>query len=225
MIMSGAARKTPDALPLQERREAIGQGAVNAATRTVNLTFTTGAAVERRRYTGWDSATPFREELVVSEGAIDLARLNAGAPVLDSHQAFSTASQIAVVERAWIAGNEGRATVRFPAEGTDAAADRLFGLVAQGIIRNISVGYRIDKLRVVPASKETIERHVVERWTPLELSFVTVPADPGAQVRSLRSGEPVFPVEIAREGMSAASTAAIIRMRQRAIDIGLFGTT
>ena len=42
----------------------------------------------------------------------------------------------------------------------------------------------------------------MERWTPHELSFVTVPADPGAQVRA---GQPatlrMFPIEFTNRGV------------------------
>jgi len=175
----------PVSLPMQTRREPILPASVDVGTRSVDVVFTTGAPVRRRRWTGWDSSVPFDEILEVSEGAIDLSRLNAGAPALDSHSVWSSHSQVGVVERAWIEGKEGKATIRFPREGLDQAADRMFGLISDGIIRNVSVGYSIDRVKVVePASRDEVERRIVERWTPLEVSFVTVPADPQAQVRA-----------------------------------------
>ena len=126
---------------------------------------------------------------------MDLTRLNAGAPALDSHSVWSSHSQVGVVERAWIEGKEGKATIRFPREGLDQAADRMFGLISDGIIRNVSVGYSIERVRVVePAAKGEVEQRIVERWTPLEVSFVTVPADPRAQVRAVEQAS--YPVEI-----------------------------
>ncbi len=159
------------------------------------MVFTTGAAVRRRRWTGWDTSVPFDEILEVSDRAVDLTRLNAGAPALDSHSVWSSHSQVGVVERAWIEGKEGKATIRFPREGLDQAADRMFGLITDGIIRNVSVGYSIERVKVVePAAKGDVEQRVVERWTPLEVSFVTVPADPRAQVRA--ADQASYPVEI-----------------------------
>jgi hypothetical protein len=186
-------RERPDALPLQTRLAPIAS--VAAEARTVELVWTTGAAVRRRRWTGWDTPVDYEEILVVSRDAVDLSRLANGAPVLDSHAQWTTRAVVGVVERAWIDGGEGRATVRFPKPGVDEAADRLFALVADGIVRNVSVGYRIDKVRVEkPERVGEIERWFVERWTPHELSFVAIGADPGAQVRA-EPDEPTFPIQ------------------------------
>jgi hypothetical protein len=180
---------------MQTRRAPIAPSSVNSETRSVDVVFTTGAAVRRRRWTGWDSSVPFDEILEVSERAVDLTRLNAGAPALDSHSVWSSFSQVGVVERAWIEGKEGKATIRFPREGLDQAADRMFGLISDGIIRNVSVGYSIDRAKVVEAEKKgDVEKRIVERWTPLEVSFVTVPADPRAQVRA--ADQTSYPIEI-----------------------------
>jgi hypothetical protein len=185
----------PVALPMQLRRAPILPATVNTETRSVDVVFTTGAAVRRRRWTGWDTSVPFDEILDVSDRAVDLTRLNAGAPALDSHSVWSSHSQVGVVERAWIEGKEGKATIRFPREGLDQAADRMFGLISDGIIRNVSVGYSIERVKVVePAAKGEVEQRIVERWTPLEVSFVTVPADPRAQVRA--ADQASFPIEI-----------------------------
>ncbi len=185
----------PVALPMQLRRAPILPATVNAEARSVDVVFTTGAAVRRRRWTGWDTSVPFDEILEVSDRAVDLTRLNAGAPALDSHSVWSSHSQVGVVERAWIDGKEGKATIRFPREGLDQAADRMFGLISDGIIRNVSVGYSIERVKVVePAAKGEVEQRIVERWTPLEVSFVTVPADPRAQVRAADQAN--YPVEI-----------------------------
>jgi hypothetical protein len=185
----------PVALPMQLRRAPILPATVNAEARSVDVVFTTGAAVRRRRWTGWDTSVPFDEILEVSDRAVDLTRLNAGAPALDSHSLWSSYSQVGVVERAWIEGKEGKATIRFPREGLDQAADRMFGLISDGIIRNVSVGYSIERVKVVePAAKGEVEQRIVERWTPLEVSFVTVPADPRAQVRA--ADQASYPVEI-----------------------------
>lgn len=178
-------RDIPASLPMQTRLAEIMEGAIDVAARTVTVTFTTGAAVRRRRWTGWDSSVPFDEILTVSREAINLERLNLGAPALDSHSAYSTYSQVGVVERGWIDGTEGKATIRFPSEGIDKASDRMFGLVRERIIRSVSVGYSIDQARVVEAEKKgQVEKRIVERWTPYEISFVTIPADARAQVRS-----------------------------------------
>jgi hypothetical protein len=206
-------RKAPTTLPMQTRGQGLNVGNIDEEARTVTLVFTTGAAVRRMRYAGWDTAVPFDEILVVNERSLDLSRMNLGAPVLDSHSRWSTSSQIAVVERAWIDKLEGWSTIRFPKQGIDVAADRMFGLVVDRIIKNVSVGYSIDKIRVEePQKKGEVEKIFVERWTPNEISFVTVPADPGAQVRS---SETMFPFSIMSQ-LSNSVRAARMRMAEAA---------
>ena len=186
------------ALPSFTRRAPLGT--VDAAARTVEVTWTAGATVRRRRYDDdWGEAIPFDETLVVTPEAIDFSVLNAGGPVLDSHQTWSTRGQVAVVERAWIADGEGRAIIRFPRAGVDEAADRMWGMVSEGIIRNLSCGYTIQEAEVIPArSAVDVEQLRATRWTPMELSFVTIPADRAAQTRADATTERTYPVIVTR---------------------------
>lgn len=205
-------RSLPGALPMQTRQASLANvSAIDVEARTVRLVFTTGATVRRRRWEGWDTVVPFDETLVVSSAAINMERMNAGAPVLDSHSTWSTFSQVAVVERAWVEKGEGWAEIRFPKAGVDPASDRMFGLVSERIVKNVSVGYSIDKLRIVePEKKGEVEQHIVERWTPQEISFVTVPADVKAQVRSGTD----YPVDIINPA-TGRNDARRIRMAMR----------
>jgi len=200
--MPAEVRERRDALPMQTRRAPISS--VDAEARTVDLVWTTGASVRRRKF-DWEAGrvVNYDEILIVSERAVDLSRLNAGAAVLDSHDTWSTQSQVAVVERASIEDGKGIATVRFPQPGVDANADRLFALVADKIVRNVSVGYSIDKVRIEKSETSgDVEKWFIERWTPHELSFVTVPADPGAQVRA-QEADRLFPFEIVNRAQPA----------------------
>lgn len=204
----------PSALPMQTRLAPIGE--VNVEARTIDVVWTTGATVRRVRWEGWDTAIPFDEELTVSAEAIDFTRLQAGAPVLDSHCTYSTDAIRAVVDRAWLANGEGLATFRFPSAGVRKESDELFELAREKIVRNVSVGYFINRVRVVePQTRADVERRIIERWTPYEISFVTVPADAGAQVRAgaeLRTA----PLELVRPARSAAATRSRMAMRARA---------
>lgn len=191
-------RQTVD-LPLMSRSAPVGS--VDADARTLDVVFSTGSTVRRTRAIGFDTRIPYDETIIVSADAVNMERLNAGAPVLDSHENWTTLSQIGVVERAWIDGANAMARVRFPQEGIDPSADRLFALVSDGIVRNVSVGYSQDVVRIIAAEKrDDVERRIVERWTPYEISFVTIPADVGAQVRS----------EDARQDGTRLSPAVII---------------
>lgn len=160
----------------------------NASDNTVTVVFTTGATV--RRQSPRDGS--FDEELVVSPTAVRLGRLNAGAAVLDSHADSNLRSIIGSVVpgSARIDGGIGVATVRL------SRRDDLRGLVGDirdGVIRNVSVGYRVLKAeRVAGRSGEVPTIRVVD-WEPLEISFVPIPADPGAMVRSASTFSPPPP--------------------------------
>lgn len=210
----------PTALPMQTRLAPIGT--FDAQKRTVEVVFTTGAAVRRTRYLGWDTAIPFDEILTVSREAVDLSRLNAGAPALDSHSIYSTFCQVGVVDGAHIEGGQGLATIRFPSKGVDESADRMAALVGEGIIRNVSVGYIINAVRVVsPEKAGDIEQRIATRWMPYEISFVTVNADADAQVRA-NDAAATFPLIITRAQpiiapvVDLAAFHARMRMRQLA---------
>jgi phage head maturation protease len=213
-----AKNEFPSALPLQTRAAPIE--AVDAEARVVEVIFTTGASVRRRRYVGWDSAIPFDEVLTVSREAVDLSRLNAGAPALDSHSTYTTYAQVGVVENARIEGKQGLAQIRFPSKGVDEAADRMFAMVSEKIIRNISVGYIINEMRVIePEKKGQVEQRIATRWTPYEVSFVTVPADAGAQTRAA-ADLATYPLVVSRQAMLADDLAAVAaRMRMRQLQI------
>jgi hypothetical protein len=164
-------------LPNQIRLATLQPDTFNAETRTVEVVWTTGARV--LRYNFWEDER-YEEELEISPAAVDMARMGTGAaPVLNSHRTGTLADQIGVVERCWLDGNEGRAVLRL------SGREDLAGIVADiqsGIIRNISVGYSVQEYQVTRAQgKLPVYRAV--RWTPSELSFVTVPADAQAGTR------------------------------------------
>src|SRR5690606_5895907 len=96
-LMPEQIRERRDALPMQTRLAPVSS--IDAEARTIGLVWTTGASVRRRRF-DWDSmrTVNYDEVLIVSDKAVDLSRLNAGAAVLDSHNAYTTQAQVAVVE-------------------------------------------------------------------------------------------------------------------------------
>jgi hypothetical protein len=176
-------RPTPDTLdlPLQQRHDVrLLPASLAAEARTVEVVWSTGATV--RRTDPW-TGKPYHEVLSLEPGHVDLSRLASGAPLLDSHAAHCLAGIIGVVERAWIetgaAGPEGRAVIRFSsrAEVTPVWED-----VRSGIIRHVSVGYRVRSFRIEEEDDPPVWRAV--DWQPVELSLVAVPADPGAGTRS-----------------------------------------
>ena len=71
-------------MPMQTRQAAFQPATLNESERTVELVWTTGASVRRMDF--W-TGRAYYEELSLDEGAVDLARLNSGAPLLNSHAA------------------------------------------------------------------------------------------------------------------------------------------
>jgi HK97 family phage major capsid protein/HK97 family phage prohead protease len=108
------------------------------------------------------------EILAHTREAVDLARLNDAAPLLFNHDPNKV---IGVVERAWIDGNSkrGYARVKF---SRNAFAQEVLADVHDGVMRNVSVGYQITDM------EQRGEDFVATRWSPYEISVVSIPADP-----------------------------------------------
>jgi hypothetical protein len=165
-------------LPLQGRMASVRAGSVDETARTVEIIWTTGATVRRARF--WDEAVD--EELSLDGLAVRLERLNGGAPFLNAHDAGSLASVLGVVVdgSARIANGQGTATIRF-SERAD--VEPIFRDIAGGIIRNVSVGYRVHRYEITKRDGAPELWRAVD-WEPLEISAVAIGADPGARVRS-----------------------------------------
>lgn len=175
-----AVRVRPEARAAEpiRRAAAFRPATYDAEARTIEVVWTTGAEV--RRFDWWTN-THYREALMVSAEAVDLSRLNAGAPVLNTHSSSELEDVIGVVERAWIEGGEGRALLRF---SDREEVQPIIRDIEAGILRNISAGYWVDEWAVTPATATQTELRTAVRWMPGEISFVPVPADARAQVRS-----------------------------------------
>ncbi len=164
---------TIEVTPLDLRADV---GAINEDSRTVELTFTTGADVLRF---DWETGRKFFERLSLDSKHVRMQRLNGGAPLLDSHSAYTLASQIGVVERATVDGKKGIAAVRFSKR---ADVEPFYQDVRDKIIRNVSVGYRVNRFDEV-GEKNGIPVRLATDWEPYEISMVAMGADSGARVR------------------------------------------
>ena len=177
------ARETPLTdvtrdMPALTRRAVVRPGSVNPEKRTAEVIWTTGARVLRGF---WDK---YYEELSLDPSSVRMGRLNNGAPLLNAHDGFDARSVIGVVESAKLDGKQGTATVRFAKAADDADADAIFRKVQDGIIQNVSVGYRIYKLEKIEDGAETIPVMRATDWEPYELSVVPMGADDGAGFRA-----------------------------------------
>ena len=172
----------------------------DAAARTIELVWSTGAAVRRHDWREGD----YDEILVMGAGNVRLGRLNAGAPFLNCHRRYDASDVIGKVVpgTARIAGGEGHCLVVLSdAEGDSDAVRK----VATGILCNVSVGYIAHRIEKIESDDGTVPVWRVTDWEPFEISAVPVGADPGAQVRAAdEAGAATFPCRIVRESEAAA---------------------
>ena len=108
----------------------------------------------------------YNEILLHTPEAVDLSRLKNGAALLFNHD-FN--QHIGVVEEANIDPDKvGRALVRFSSVGL---GDEKYQQVQEGILRKVSVGYEVNDYQIDG------DNLIVTKWSPYEISMVSVPAD------------------------------------------------
>lgn len=145
---------------------------VDTDSRTVELSFSSETPYGR-----W-----FGDEILChDEECINLERFNNGlGTALFNHDRDAVVGH---VEKAWIEDNRGKALVRFD---TDEQSDTIFQKVQSGTLQGVSVGYSIKRYEVLD-DKDSVssngrfkgpDTYVVTDWEPLEISIVSVPADP-----------------------------------------------
>lgn len=145
---------------------------VDTDSRTVELSFSSETPYGR-----W-----FGDEILChDEECINLERFNNGlGTALFNHDRGAVVGH---VERAWIENNRGKALVRFD---EDDQSDTIFQKVQSGTLKGVSVGYSIKRYEVLD-DKDSVssngrfkgpDTYVVTDWEPLEISIVSVPADP-----------------------------------------------
>jgi hypothetical protein len=122
------------------------------------------------------------ESLSLDPSHVRLERANSGAPVLDNHSRWGSTGQvqIGVIERAWI--EQGQLMMSLRLSKRDGAKEFVQD-IKDGIIRNVSVGYNVFTYEITEKEGE-LPHYRATDWEPAEISFVPVPFDYGAQVRS-----------------------------------------
>ncbi len=143
---------------------------LNEEDRTIEFPFSSEAPVDRG-YLG-------EEILDHREGSIDFSRLNAAAPLLFNHNPDVV---LGVVERGWLDKKKkrGMAKVRF---ASNAAGEEAFGLVKEGVYRNVSFGYSVNE-----TEEGQDGSYRVTSFLPMELSLVSIPADYSVGVSRAKS--------------------------------------
>ena len=173
-----AKRTSAVDLPALDLRAEIVPSSIDEEKRTVEVVWTTGARVERGYF------ERYWEELSLDPKHVRMGRLNAGAPLLNSHDATDLRGVLGVVESAVLQKTKGTARVRFAKAEDDPAAEQIFRKVKDKIITNVSVGYRIHKMEKVEETSDKIPVYRAVDWEPYEISMVPIGADAGAGVRS-----------------------------------------
>ncbi|ACD15589.1 prohead protease/major capsid protein fusion protein [Paraburkholderia phytofirmans] len=198
----------PSAMPLQTRLQPVGT--VDAQNRTVDVTWTAGAQVQRY---DWMRDRTYMEELSTDPGAVRMDRLQSGnAPVLNDHDRWGGLdSVLGVVSSASLdsASSTGQAQLRFSSRD---AVQPYFQDVQDGILRNISFGYRTYRYDMIAPGQEGNDQWIYRAtdWEPYEISLVSIPADPNATVRNA-GGSPdqrFFPCEFVERSAGASSVGA-----------------
>jgi hypothetical protein len=198
--------QTIEVPPLSLRAEVTS---FDEAARTVDLIFSTGAAVERF---DWMSGKRYLEKLAITPDAIRLDRLNAGAPLLDSHSAWSVSDQLGavVVGTARVEKGKALATVRFSARE---AVAPIVQDVKDGIIRSVSVGYRVHKFEEDAGKGDKMPVRTATDWEPYEVSMVSMPADAGAKVRDGDKSNTNLCVILVRDAAAVTDADRVRRFR------------
>lgn len=176
--------------------ESDGQPAGNVR---LQLTFSSETPVLR---SSWFDE-PWVEVLGHADGECDLSRLNGGAPVMCNHdrrlQAGSPLAMVGATDRAWIENGKGSV------ELTMSRREGLQGLlqdIDDGLVRNVSVGYRILERKLVKSyNGKQPDEYRVTRWMPVEVSLVDIPADAAVGIgRSAEDGPRYRVVELPEPG-------------------------
>lgn len=88
---------------------------------------------------------------------------------------------IGKILRAWIENARGIAEVEFD---LDPDSDLIYQKVVSETLKGVSVGYQIESWEEVMPNKQSVDGRftgpadIARKWTPFEISIVSVPADP-----------------------------------------------
>ncbi|MHB0706017.1 phage major capsid protein [Roseomonas mucosa] len=163
--MNAIRSATADTLTRRDPSSLLRPASFNREARTVEIVLTTGAEVLRPGY---------RERLDTSGESVELP---ASLPLLDTHRQGSIRDILGRVTNLRREGGQIVGTAHI----YDAAT---LDMVERGDLRGVSIGYRVASWAesIDPADRTKIRS--ARRWVLQEASFVAIPADSGATVRS-----------------------------------------
>lgn len=164
------------------RAAAFTASSYDPETRTVEAVFSAGTRV--RRWFGY-------EELAIEDGAIDLTRVERNlCPFLNSHNQWDVGATLGTVVSARIENGQLVGTLRF---GDTEVGRSVEGMVSRGELTGVSIGYLVRNWQLTEVLENEDEIWRAMSWELLEVSLVSVPADPNAGVRSISGNAPSAP--------------------------------
>jgi hypothetical protein len=191
--MNGTARAFRDFprgwSPPDTQRRFADIGSYDQTAHTVEAVLSVGAAVARVYGT---------EVLLIAPGAVDLGRVRNGlCPLIDSHQIAGIDNILGRVTDAWFEAGKLVGRLAFDDSQPGRAAE---GMVSRGTVRGISIGYAVTEWEIKDAEGDVVDpdrerlswdeqyQFAAVKWTLLESSLVSVPADASAMIRSRSLG-------------------------------------
>ena len=175
-IMTRAATETSD-------RETARSGTMERFLSDCSIRAVEGEGNERKFKLSFSSEEPYdrfwgTEILSHADGAVDLTRVNSIGVVLFTHDRNRVIGKIL---NAKVENNRGEAEIEFD---NDADSEIVYQKVAGGTLKGVSVGYTVEVWEDVAANKQSSDGKftgpcsIATRWTPYEISIVSIPADP-----------------------------------------------
>lgn len=160
-------------------RALVQPGTLDKEKRTFEVVFATEYPVKRY---SWSLDGYYNEVLDCRADAVLTDRLDNGAPFLRDHNGWNIDAQLGVIESYRFEGGKGYATIRLSQRDD---VQKYVQDIEDGILRNISVGYKVHRYeKQVVGENDVTPTYRAVSWEPMEISLVSVPADPGSGVRS-----------------------------------------
>lgn len=164
------------------KRDGERSGSLLRCFPNCNLRAVEGEGNERKFRLSFSSEEPYdrwwgTEILSHAEGAVNLQRLSEIGCVLYNHNRDKVIGKVLSVQ---ITDNRGTAEIEFD---DDAESEIIFKKVQSKTLKGVSVGYMVDVWEDVAANKKSSDGRftgpcsIATKWTPYEISIVSVPAD------------------------------------------------
>lgn len=173
MLLPTAVRVEYFAIPAAA---AVAATTANDVDRTIDVVWYAGATVPR---VDWSTGTEY--DLALDMGGCRLDRLNNGGAVEDGHWGGTVRNQLGVVNKAWVKGKTGMATLRFSMRED---VTPVWNDIKNRIIQNLSPGLWIYQTKDITTKDDARKQLLAIDWEPFAIALVPVGADCGTEFLS-----------------------------------------